>query len=138
MSKIYNKYLELKNNDPNKLYLFHSGKFYIFIKEDADKINEYVVLKRTRFTNDIYKCGFPDNSYEDYIRVFNNHKLDIVVIESNEIENVVISENIEKDLINYKEIINIIKKIDINSLTPIESIIVLNNIVECINDKNSR
>ena len=70
MSKIYNKYLELKNNNPKKLYLFHSGKFYIFLADDADIINQYVVLKKTKFTKEIYKCGFPDSVIDDYKRVF--------------------------------------------------------------------
>lgn len=30
MSKLYNEYLKLKEKDNNKLYLFKSGKFYIF------------------------------------------------------------------------------------------------------------
>lgn len=37
VSKIYAKYLELKEKNPNKLYLFKSGKFYIFIADDCDK-----------------------------------------------------------------------------------------------------
>jgi len=85
MSKIYNEYLKLKKENPNKLYLFHSGKFYIFISEDVDTINQYVVLKKTKFTKEISKCGFPDSSYDDYMRVFNNHHLDIEIIESNSI-----------------------------------------------------
>lgn len=70
MSKIYNEYLRSKKENPNKLYLFHSGKFYIFIDEDAILINQYVVLRKTRFTKEVDKCGFPDNSYDDYMRVF--------------------------------------------------------------------
>ena len=46
MSKIICKYLELKKQNPKKLYLFKSGKFYIFVGEDCDFINEYVVLKK--------------------------------------------------------------------------------------------
>ena len=43
MSKIYNEYLRLKKDDSNKLYLFKSGKFYIFLGEDCDLINECLV-----------------------------------------------------------------------------------------------
>lgn len=77
MSRIYEKYLELKENDNNALYLFRCGNFYIFIADDCDTINEYVVLKKVLFTKDIYKCGFPINSLNDYMRVFNNHKLNV-------------------------------------------------------------
>lgn len=86
MSKIYNKYLELKRENSDKLYLFHSGKFYIFIADDVDRINQYVVLKKTKFTKEVNKCGFPDNCYDDYMRVFHNHKLDIETIETSDID----------------------------------------------------
>ena len=43
MSKIYNKYLELKKENDDKFYLFKCGNFYIFLDEDAERINEYVV-----------------------------------------------------------------------------------------------
>ena len=43
MSKIYNKYLELKEENNEKMYLFKSGRFYIFLADDCDKINEYMV-----------------------------------------------------------------------------------------------
>lgn len=49
MSKIVEKYKELKRADDSKLYLFKSGKFYIFIGEDCDYINEYIVLKKQSF-----------------------------------------------------------------------------------------
>ena len=77
--KIYDKYLELKNLNKNKLYLFKSGNFYIFLADDADKINEYMVLKKTPYNKEIMKCGFPVNSVDSYMKVFNNHKLDIEV-----------------------------------------------------------
>ena len=34
MSKLYMKYLEKKNIDKNKYYLFECGMFYIFIDDD--------------------------------------------------------------------------------------------------------
>lgn len=105
MSKIYSEYLKLKEKDNNKLYLFKSGKFYIFIADDCDLINEYVVLKKTKFTKDIYKCGFPSNSLNDYLRVFNNHKLNIEMVEN-------INTNIE----------DIIKQINLDTITPIEAL----------------
>ena len=35
MSKLYNKYIDKKKENNNKLYLFKSGNFYIFLGEDA-------------------------------------------------------------------------------------------------------
>lgn len=106
MSKIYEAYKMLKEQDPKKMYLFRSGNFYIFIGEDVSRINEYIVLKRTKFTNEIDKCGFPCNSYQDYMRVFHNQHLPIEVIE------------------NYKEIFNdiedMILSLDLTAMTPID------------------
>lgn len=133
MSKIYNKYLELKHSDNQKLYLFHSGKFYIFIAEDADLINQYVVLKKTKFTKETYKCGFPDSCIDDYLRVFHNHGLKIEIIESSDlIED--LPKNNDKFIEKYKKIENKLKTVDINQITPIESLSILNEIIKVIYD----
>jgi len=42
MSKIVSEYLRRKRLDKNKMYLFRNGNFYIFIGENADKINDYI------------------------------------------------------------------------------------------------
>ncbi len=55
----------------------HSGKFYIFVAEDADTINQYVILKKTKLTKEIERCSFPDHRIDDYMRVFKNHQLNI-------------------------------------------------------------
>lgn len=122
MSKIYLKYLELKQNNPNKLYLFKSGKFYIFVGDDCDIINNYVVLKKTKFSNESDKCGFPENVLNDYLRVFKNHNLDIEVIND-------VSLNKDNLLYNY------IENIDINTITPLESLNYLKKIKELINNE---
>ena len=118
MSKIYNEYLRLKKDDSNKLYLFKSGKFYIFLGEDCDLINEYLVLKKTPFSKETYKCGFPVNSLEQYLKVFNNHKLNIEIIE-----------NITN---NSNDIINELNKIDVDKITPIEALIILKKLKDYI------
>ncbi len=80
MSKLYQKYLELKNQDSSKMYLFRVGNFYIFLADDAYKINEYMVLKLTYFSKNVEKCGFPVSSYEKYKKVFENLKLDVQLV----------------------------------------------------------
>ena len=122
MSKIYNKYLELKKENDDKFYLFKCGNFYIFLDEDAERINEYVVLKITKFANNVTKCGFPVAKLEDYLKVFHNHELDIMVVE-----------DIKKD---YEEIINYILKIKIEEITPMEAINVLFKIQEMCKKSN--
>ena len=111
MSKIYNKYLDAKDN--NKLYLFHCGNFYIFLADDADLINNYVVLKRTKFTKDIMKCGFPVGSKEEYLKVFHNQGLVIDII-----ENPLLPEDINE---RERVVMDTLKSVKIDNLTPIEA-----------------
>ena len=119
MSYIYKKYQKLKEENSDKMYLFKSGNFYIFVGEDADKINEYVVLKKTAFCKEAMKCGFPIQSLNDYMKVFHNHGLRIEVIdefEQNDIE----------------EILNYLKTIDLDKMTPIKALNLLYEIQEKI------
>lgn len=114
MSKIYDKYLDLKRKDSNKIYLFHCGNFYIFLAEDADLINNYVVLKRTKFTKDVMKCCFPTGSKEEYLKVFQNQNLNIEVI-----ENPLLPEDMNE---RERVVVDMIKKLEIDGLTPIDAI----------------
>ncbi len=59
MSKLYNKYLEKKKNNDEKVYLFKNGNFYIFLGEDAKIMSEELGLKLTKFCSESDKCGFP-------------------------------------------------------------------------------
>ncbi len=125
MSKIYDKYSELKSIDPEKMYLFKCGKFYIFIDDDCETINNYVVLKKVNFCKDVLKCGFPSNVLDDYMRVFKNHDLDIEIIE----------EVKEEKRSSIKEIL---LDIDIDNMKPIDALIKLKELKEyAINEKRS-
>ncbi len=125
MSKIYDKYLELKQEDNNKMYLFKSGKFYIFIADDCDKINYYTPLKKVKFTNECFKCGFPENVLDDYLRVFHNLNLNIEIIEDFTLNN---KDNLADYLIS----------LDMDNLKPIDAIVILNDLREkAINEKRS-
>lgn len=134
MSKIYNKYLELKEENNNQLYLFHNGKFYIFIAEDAETINQYVVLKKTRFTNEVEKCGFPEDRLEDYLRVFNNHHLNITLIESNSLIEEKTPRDAGKKARKYQQIKSRLQKVKIESTTPLEALEILDEIMRYINE----
>lgn len=114
MSKIYDKYLTLKEKNKEKLYLFRCGNFYIFLEDDADTINNYVVLKRTQFTKNVMKCGFPVGSKEEYLKVFKNQNLDVEII-----ENPLLPEDIKE---RERFVLEQLKKIEVNSLTPIDAI----------------
>lgn len=117
MSVIYEKYLQLKNVDKNKLYLFKSGKFYIFVGDDCDTINDYVVLKKVKFSNESCKCGFPADVLDNYMRVFKNHNLDVEIIDC-------MKNNIDDQLKN--KIINL----NLDSITPIEALNILKDVKE--------
>ena len=122
MSKLYMKYLEKKNIDKNKYYLFECGMFYIFIDDDAYKISKYVPFKITRLNENIVKCGFPKNSIDKYIEIFNNLELDVEIINNN-----------DRGVINDK-IIKMIKDIDIDNISPLKAIEILYKFKELLNE----
>lgn len=82
MSKLYNKYLNLKHNDSEKMYLFKSGIFYLFLDEDAKKISSVLSLKLTNLNENVVKCGFPVSKLEKYISLLNNLNFNIEIINS--------------------------------------------------------
>ena len=122
MSKLYMKYLEKKNIDKDKYYLFECGMFYIFIDDDAYKISKYVPFKITKLNENIVKCVFPKNSIDKYIEIFNNLELDIEIVNNN-----------DKDGINNK-IIKMIKDIDIDNISPLKAIEILYKFKELLNE----
>ena len=82
MSKIYDKYVELKNKDSNKIYLFLCGNFYIALDSDAIMLNDMFDMTLTKFSNLCDKCGFPKNSIDKYINKFNEHNIEYEIIEN--------------------------------------------------------
>ena len=130
MSKIVDMYLKLKKENSEKMYLFKSGKFYIFIGEDCEKINDYVVLKKVKFSGEYYKCGFPNTVLDNYLRVFKNQNLDIEVVEdcNNEKKDVSYEEK-------YKMIEKFINRIDIDKITPLDAISLIYKLRMIINDE---
>lgn len=117
MSRLYERYLKEKNKNKDILYLFECGKFYIFIDEDAIKINSITTLKLTKLNNYVYKCGFPNNSLDKYLEIFKNLNLDVEVI---------------KDEDKVPDISKVIKNINIDELTFEELKDLLKNVKEYI------
>ena len=70
MSKLYQKYEKLKDNNEDLIYLFLCGNFYIALDSDAIILNELFGMKLTKFSNLCDKCGFPKNSLEKYVNMF--------------------------------------------------------------------
>ena len=118
MSRLYNKYIELKKEDSNKYYLFRSGNFYIFLSDDAKRISDITMLKCSNFAKDVIKCGFPCNSLDKYLNLFKNLNIDVFVIES--------------DIDNKEIIINKIKNVDIDNTSPIKALNILSELKELV------
>lgn len=81
MSKLYSKYLELKKNNPNTIYLFKSGIFLLAIDEDATKLSDELNLKVTNLSPDVLKCGFPVSRQEHYFRVLEAKHIPFTIID---------------------------------------------------------
>ena len=74
MSKLYDNYENLKNNNNDKIYLFECGNFYIALDSDAILLNELFSFKLTKFSNVCDKCGFPKNALEKYKKSLSSYK----------------------------------------------------------------
>ena len=98
----------LKKKDDSKKYLFKSGNFYIYLDDDAKNVNKVTTLKLTGFGNGI-KCGFPINSLEKYLGIFENIGMDVVVVEN--IQDIINEINsVDLDKLSNGELINIIER----------------------------
>ena len=117
MSKLINKYKELKQNDSTTLYLFKSGIFYIFLDKDAKLMSPLLNLKLTNLNSEVLKCGFPINSLNKYISKLDETSYKIKIIDPNNNNNNSLSLNNEK----VKKLFDKISKIDINNLSVKES-----------------
>ena len=112
MSKLYENYLFLKNNDENSsntLYLFKSGIFFIFLDNDAKIASRLFNLKLTCLTEKIIKCGFPINSLEKYKNLFNKTNYNVKIIDTSKhisysIKNYAIEDNIHQLLSKISDI----------------------------------
>ena len=91
VSVIYSEYLKLKKKNKESLYLFKSGNFYIFVGDDALYISKITTLKLSNFSSEAKKCGFPINSLDKYLNIFNNLKIKVKVI-----DNLLLDEKVEK------------------------------------------
>ena len=111
--KLYDKYKILKEENNSRKYLFKSGNFYIFLSDDAKEVSSFTTLKLTSF-GDIVKCGFPVTSLEKYLEIFKNIGIDVVVVE------------------RYEDIVEEIKLQDLNKLSKLELILIIERFVNSI------
>ena len=126
MSKLYQKYQQLKTEDSQKCYLFKSGIFYIFLEDDARKLGPMLSLKITNLNDSIVKCGFPVNNLQKYLNIFKTLPVDIKVVETDKATP--ISNSQFTSLKCYEEFTSEICKLDINSLSVSEAFVFLEKI----------
>lgn len=127
MSKLYKTYKNLKQNNPNKIYLFKSGMFYIGLQEDAQKLSDIFGFKITKLNEEVNKVGFPISRLEYYsekLNVMDNVKYEIIDSNYGIIDNY-------NDYLNNEKLRNItdsILKLDLDNTTFRQAFDFLNNI----------
>lgn len=117
MSKLYEQYLKLKNEDSKKLYLFKSGLFYIALEDDAVMLSNKFNLKLTNLGNSTLKCGFPESRLKHYSEHFKMQDIDYILVKS---ENNNTANKKASILSNNNEVTDILTelaKVDINNIT---------------------
>lgn len=118
MSKLYENYLFLKNNDENSsntLYLFKSGIFFIFLDDDAKIASRLLHLKLTCLTEKVVKCGFPISSLEKYKNLLDKTNYNIKIIDSSKHISYTTSNYHIED--NIKQLLSKISNVDYNALS---------------------
>lgn len=130
MSKLYNKYQTLKHTNSSKVYLFKSGIFYLFLDKDAIEISNILGLKLTSLNESIKKCGFPSSKLSKYTELLEHLNIDYQIIDEN-LNSIHLQENYIKqnDIIS---IIDSIKKIDPDKLSPIQAFELIRNYHEIL------
>lgn len=115
MSKLFSKYLELKNTNKDNIYLFKSGIFFLALQDDAEKLSQELNLKITNLNPDVVKCGFPVSRQEHYFRILEAKKIAFTIVDDTygTIKNY--SDYINND--KLKGIVNKILSIDFDNIS---------------------
>lgn len=123
MSKLTSIYFAKKNSNPNLVYLFHSGVFYLFLEEDAVKMHEMFDFKITPLSTNVVKCGFPESAAAKYFCLLDQNHIAYEVIElkrKNGIE---------------KKIVKRLREIKLKQITPMEALEIIYELQEMLPDE---
>lgn len=123
MSKLLKQYNELKNKDPNKIYIFRVGIFYNILNEDARVVSNAIGLKLTDLSPEIVKCGFPIAKLEKYTKLLNSNNISFEVVSTPTSTN----QNTP-----YDNIIKAIQNVDFDNITCKDAFDLLYNIQQKI------
>lgn len=129
MSKLLTTYTNLKKQDNETFYLFKIGLFYNFINEDASIMSNLLHLKITNLSPAIIKCGFPNNSFDKYMKVLLSLPYKIKIIDSLENNTLFELKNFETNK-KIKEFIFKISEIDVNNISITEAYSLLDDLQE--------
>ena len=113
MSKLLNKYNELKKEDSSFIYIFRVGIFYNIFNNDADILSNALGLKITHLSDELYKVGFPISQIEKYSQLLTNKNIKFKVVDN--LDKKQTNEYLKN--IELKKIVNQILNIDINNTT---------------------
>ncbi len=127
MSKLYSKYLEQKALNPNELYLFKSGIFYMALNEDANRLSDALSLKVTNITDKLYKCCFPVSKSDYYFKTLESLSINYKIIDPS--QNVVLNYAEYKDNEKFNGIIANLLKLDLNKTSFQDAYIILTNTI---------
>ena len=127
MSKLYSKYLEQKALNPDILYLFKSGIFYMALNEDANRLSDALSLRVTNITDKIYKCCFPVSKSDFYFKTLESLNIDYKIIDPS--QNVVLNYAEYKDNEKFNSIITNLIKLDLNKTSFQDAYIILTNTI---------
>lgn len=126
LGKLYNKYTQLKKENPDVVYAFKSGIFYIFLDEDAEFINTKLGLKLTPLNETILKCGFPVSKLSKYMTLLEEEDINYKIVDNN----LEIVTNTQAHLEDNEtlDVIDTIRKLDLNTVSPMEALNILVNL----------
>ena len=108
--------------------------FILSYTNDAKLVSNELNLKLTKLNDNIVKCGFPINSFEKYSKLLKEKGFDFSIIDEN--YSIVTSTSNYLSNIEIVNIINKIKKMDINMTSPIQAFNILSNFQKILGDKN--
>ena len=127
MSKLYSKYLEQKALNPNILYLFKSGIFYMALNDDANRLSDALSLKVTNITDKLYKCCFPVSKSDYYFKTLESLNINYKIIDPS--QNVILNYAEYKDNEKFNSIITNLIKLDLNKTSFQDAYIILTNTI---------
>lgn len=107
MSKLFERYKNLKLKDNKKIYIFLIGKFYTCLSDDAILLNKIFGYKIKDFYNQTTKVAFPTEALEKVTLILNINDIEYEILNKAQTDKKTSNLDILKD----------IKSIDLNNTT---------------------